>query len=774
MEKHKNLAEITKPEAVGALPIKVKIDTQRVSILGKRLINVGLVTVPQLQKAIEYQNEYGGLLGNALTYLGILTQEQLNTFFMQNHKSLTGEQMIRTGLLTDTQLVEALNYREENGGRLENIITALGFVTSEQAEEFLRTNKPKSELKLGDNLVAEGVVTKVQLQAALELQRTSGGKLGDILLGLGYLTDKQLSDNLATQMDIGRAGQKVDLSNSGKLPYEAALKYNTVIIDTRKDTYIIAVREILNEEQLAEIRSYLDKPIEQVLATSEEFDNYWEAVYQTDELEESIFSLFNRQPENSARTTLSFGQKITGIVLIAIVVIFLICDAITTLLVLAIIAQVVYAFMSIFKVWILSRGHKQKNQMRFTPKQVADVNDRDLPVYSILIPVYKEVEIVPLIVERMNKLDYPKHKLDIRILLEEDDPETLDAFQKFDLPPSYALIVVPDSEPHTKPKACNYGLIRARGDYVVIYDAEDMPEPDQLKKVYLAFKELPEEYVCIQAKLNYYNSTQNILTRWFTHEYSTWFDVLLVGLMKFCFPLPLGGTSNHFKTNVLRDVGAWDPFNVTEDADLGIRLDKHGHQTAVLDSYTFEEANSNLSNWIRQRSRWLKGYMQTWLVHMRKPIKFTKAIGFKGFIGFQAMMLGTPIIPLLNPFFWIMTLIWYMFRPPLIPMLFPGALFYIASAQLLVGIFVFIYSNLVVTYSVIRDGEEKGIMHLGYSIVFAGILIPVYWLLMSVGAYVALFQLITKPHYWEKTVHGLTSEVTHKPVLAHSKNINNK
>lgn len=742
-------------------------------MLGHRLVEGGFITAQALQTAIEYQKEHGGLLGNALTELHILTPEQLSDFFSQNQKSLSGEKMVQQGLITDPQLIKALNYQEENGGRLGNIVVALGYTTTERVEKFFEQTQTKTKMMLGDQLLADGVITKQQLQDALDMQRGSGGKLGEILVALRYLTDKQLSDNLATQMSLGRTGLKVDLSNSGKLPYAIALKYNTIIINTREDAYILAVRDILDNEALEEIRSYLDKPAEQVLATSVEIENFWEMVYQTDELDESVFSLYNQQPENSARSTLSVGQKIFSVALLAVVVYFLIRDFVPTLFILNLIAQVIYAFMTLFKVWILSRGHRQQNQIRFTKEQVDAVDERDLPIFTILIPVYKEASIVPLIVERLGRLDYPEHKLDIRVLLEEDDLETLEAFQKFDLPPSYTLLVVPDSQPHTKPKACNYGLIRARGDYVVIYDAEDMPESDQLKKVYLAFNELPDEYVCTQAKLNYYNSTQNLITRWFTHEYSTWFDVLLVGLMTFRFPLPLGGTSNHFKTDILRKIGAWDPFNVTEDADLGIQLHKHGYKTAVLDSYTFEEANSKFKNWIRQRSRWLKGYMQTWLVHMRNPIKFMKSVGFSGFVGFQAMMLGTPIIPLLNPFFWAMTIAWYVFKSPIIPTLFPGALYYIASAQLILGNFIFIYSNLVGTYTVIRDSEEKGTMHLSYSIVIAGVLMPIYWMMMSLGAYVALFQLITKPHYWEKTDHGLTDQVTHDPVSAQKHNTDN-
>lgn len=739
----------------------------RESQLGDRLIQGGLISAAQCDAALQYQKDNGGLLGAAIVALGFVSQEEMAAFFQSGQSALSGERMVEKGLITPEQLMQALSYQAENGGRLGNVVVALDFATVARVEEFFaKAENPKKNMKLGERLVENKTITQEELDHALRIQLASGGLLGDVLLSLKYITPKQLQDALATQMQMGRIGAKKDFTDAKRLPYRVALRHNVVIINTRQDAYILAVRELLDTQALEEVQGYFDKPLEQVMATMTEIETCWEAVYQGEALDDSVYKLLNEQPQNSARSTLSTGQKIVFGAIIVTIIAFLIYDYRSTLLVLNIIAQIIYATLSIFKFWILARGHRAHNQLRFTKEEVDAVDERALPIFSILVPVYKEASIVPLIVERLGNLDYPQHKLDIRILLEEDDVETLEAFKRFDLPSSYTLIVVPDSQPRTKPKACNYGLLRARGEFVVIYDAEDMPEADQLKKVYLAFKELPDNYACIQAKLNYYNSRQNLLTRWFTHEYSTWFDDLLVGVMTFDFPLPLGGTSNHFRTDLLRKIGAWDPFNVTEDADLGIRLHKLRYKTAVLDSYTFEEANSKLKNWVRQRSRWIKGYLQTWLVHMRNPLKFLKSVGITGFAGFQAMMLGTPLIPLMNPLFWGMTIVWYVIKPPIIQTLFPGALYYLASAQLILGNFIFIYSNLVGTYTVIRDGELKGKMHLSYSIVIAGILMPIYWMLMTAGAYLALFQLIVKPHYWEKTDHGLTTQVTHNPVMA--------
>ena len=369
-------------------------------------------------------------------------------------------------------------------------------------------------------------------------------------------------------------------------------------------------------------------------------------------------------------------------------------------------------------------------------------------------------EDVPLIVEPESRDTFPAIALASSWLSDEADAspdETVVVFP-VDCFADSGFFTLARDLPKTKPKACNYGLIRAKGEFVVIYDAEDQPDPDQLKKVHLTFKSLPDDYVCVQAKLNYFDSTQNLLTRWFTHEYSMWFELLLPGIMRLDVPIPLGGTSNHFKTSVLRAVDAWDPYNVTEDADLGIRLYKHGYKTAIVDSRTWEEANSRVGNWIRQRSRWIKGYMQTWLVHMRHPVRFYRELGWRGFWGFQVMVLATPMLPLLNPFYWVLLALWYGWHMDFIPPLFPGIIYYFAAFEFLLGNFLFVYSHVAGMYWVIRDLEAKRDPKFSYGMVKYGLLVPIYWVLMSNAAMKAAWQLMTRPFYWEKTIHGLDAQ----------------
>jgi cellulose synthase/poly-beta-1,6-N-acetylglucosamine synthase-like glycosyltransferase len=282
----------------------------------------------------------------------------------------------------------------------------------------------------------------------------------------------------------------------------------------------------------------------------------------------------------------------------------------------------------------------------------------------------------------------------------------------------------------------------------VIYDAEDAPEPDQLKKAVVAFRKVPPDVVCVQAKLNYWNRSQNLLTRWFTAEYAQWFDLFLPGLSATRAPIPLGGTSCHFLTEKLLELGAWDPFNVTEDADVGIRLARAGYRTVMVDSTTYEEANSRAYNWIRQRSRWIKGYVQTWLVHMRRPARLWRELGPGGFTSFQLVIGGTALTMLLNPLYWGLTSAWALTQAGVIREIFPGPIYFAGAFNLLFGNFAFTYLNAAGSY---RRGYSELVKY--------SLLSPLYWALMSIAAWKGVLQLLTRPSYWEKTVHGLAEAV---------------
>jgi cellulose synthase/poly-beta-1,6-N-acetylglucosamine synthase-like glycosyltransferase len=344
--------------------------------------------------------------------------------------------------------------------------------------------------------------------------------------------------------------------------------------------------------------------------------------------------------------------------------------------------------------------------------------------------------------------DYPPAKLDIKIVLEACDAETITAASALDLPANVEIVVVPELAPRTKPRALNYALPFSRGEYLVIYDAEDRPEPDQLRKALAAFRDGPPNLACLQGRLSLYNANENWLTRQFTIEYCALFDGLLPTLDRLDLPFPLGGTSNHFRVSALKWLMAWDPYNVTEDADLGARLARSGYLTRMLDSTTHEEAPCRFMMWLRQRTRWLKGYMQTWLVHMRNPAKLWRELGPWGFAAFQIMIGGTVLSALVHPWFYVLA------------GLDVAAGAFAAQPESVLGLpfWTMAWIDLVTGYVAAFGVGLFAVRRRGYRFLFWQIpLMPFYWLLISVAAYRAAWQFATAQRFnWEKTEHGVT------------------
>ena len=376
------------------------------------------------------------------------------------------------------------------------------------------------------------------------------------------------------------------------------------------------------------------------------------------------------------------------------------------------------------------------------------IPDGDLPIVSVLVPAYREPEVVPHLVEALGALDYPPDKLEILLVLEEDDDVTI-AAARGALPNTRVQIVaVPPGEPRTKPKALNYALQVAKGSVITVYDAEDRPDPLQLRLAIVALERGGRDLACVQAQLNYFNPGQNLITRWFTLEYTMWFTQFLPGLVRLRAPVPLGGTSNHFRRDALIAVGGWDPYNVTEDADLGLRFFRMGFRVGVIDSVTLEEANSDFVNWVKQRSRWYKGYLQTWLVNMRNPACAWRDLGPVGFGMLNLFVGGTPLLALMNPLFWLASLVWFTLTPDYIRAVYPAGIFYPSMMCWLVGNFLYLYAFVLTGLKHDRGDKRE-------SLVKAAYMIPGYYVMMSLAAYKAFVQLIFNPSYWEKTQHGL-------------------
>jgi len=441
------------------------------------------------------------------------------------------------------------------------------------------------------------------------------------------------------------------------------------------------------------------------------------------------------------------GQKFFMLAGGGILAAFLLASWHLTIVLLLGFLTLVYFLDVLFNLFLIYRSFARQPEISIAGKDLLLIPDSVWPRYTILCPLYKEWKVVPQFIKAISTLDYPKDRLQVLLLLEEDDVKTIQSVKAMVLPEYFGVVVVPDSLPKTKPKAMNYGFRYITGQYTVIYDAEDVPDPLQLKKAVLAFAKAPQGTVCAQAKLNFYNPRQDLLTKVFTAEYSLWFDLILPGLQSIDAPIPLGGTSNHFRTADLKALKGWDAYNVTEDCDLGIRLAKKGFKTVIFNSTTWEEANSKLGNWYRQRSRWIKGYMQTFLVHMRQWRMFVDNRKWRDLLLFQMTVGGKVLSYFINPLMWLMTIAYFAFRPtlgPLIESFFPWPVLYM-------GVFAFVFGNFLYLYLYMIGCAKRGFDGL----VKYAFFVPFYWLLMSIAAWKALDELIFRPYYWAKTEHGL-------------------
>jgi cellulose synthase/poly-beta-1,6-N-acetylglucosamine synthase-like glycosyltransferase len=379
----------------------------------------------------------------------------------------------------------------------------------------------------------------------------------------------------------------------------------------------------------------------------------------------------------------------------------------------------------------------------FRPPEQSDtiLGDAELPTYSVLVPLRDEAGMVPQLYTALCAIDYPPEKLDVLFIVEATSTETVRAVEAILDDPRFELVVVPDALPHTKPKALDYALPLVRGELVVVYDAEDIPARNQLRLAASRFAARPE-FDCLQAELVIENGAENWLTALFAGEYAGLFGRLLPLLAELRLPMPLGGTSNHFRAAALREVGGWDAFNVTEDADLGVRLARLRYCTGTLRSATAEEAPVALGAWMRQRTRWMKGWMQTFLVHNRRPREFLSNIGWRGFLFFQLYVGSLIVSSLLHTVFALTLAIQLALWGP---SLFTTGLdaFYL----LVLGVGYGGAFGLAIAGLIRQRQPELGVYQ---------VLLPVYWLLHAFAAVRATVELLTRPYFWSKTVHGKT------------------
>jgi cellulose synthase/poly-beta-1,6-N-acetylglucosamine synthase-like glycosyltransferase len=421
---------------------------------------------------------------------------------------------------------------------------------------------------------------------------------------------------------------------------------------------------------------------------------------------------------------------------------------------------------------IAGRGHRPPRRIRIRPGEQA------LPPYAVLLPVHKEANMLGHLVARVDKLSYPRRQLCILLLIEHDDLETLEAARELGVPfysgprqetpgGHLRVLVVPPGGPKTKPNALNIGMdivVRERCEFVTIYDAEDRPEHDQLLKAVGTFRAAPPELACLQAELAFWNDDTNWVTALYWIGYKVHFTRFLPGLARLGLPVPLGGSSNHFRVSALLDVAlrpdgeVWDPHNLTEDADLGARLAAGGYRVDLLYSTTTEEAPVNIGVVDKQQRRWKAGYLQTGLVHTRKPLRAMHRMGPLRWLCFNLLIFGVPITFMLNPLFLALTVAFFTTRSALIGELFPTGVYYPAVALMLLG-------NFIVLYELMHTCMDHAEHSRGrFGLVRYMLIAQLIWLWMSRSTYIAVFELISGKTAWHKTPHGHAEEAEPQPV----------
>jgi cellulose synthase/poly-beta-1,6-N-acetylglucosamine synthase-like glycosyltransferase len=567
--------------------------------------------------------------------------------------------------------------------------------------------------------------------------------------------------------EVYEKNDKLDVISSA--PYTLIRKHGFIMVGIRGDSSIesidVAVDNPLDQQAIALIdRVFGEWTINLHVVSSGAMEWALDHAYSKIHKQQSMNKLLEKSPEDSANKVLLPKQRYFAATVLALLVVCLVLNSAMTFIVAFATISILYFLFNPVKIFVSAEGFRgPRMRIKITKGEMQWVPDEDLPNYTVLVPVFRESNVLRQILRNIYNLNYPREKLDVKILMEENDEETLNEAKLIGLfgspkqmvegipEKNYAEflslfdpVVIPEDVIKTKPRACNYGLLRANGELCVVFDAEDDPDPDQLRKAAIMFLRSGENVACLQSKLNFYNARENLLTKWFSIEYASWFEFYLQGLDWINAPVPLGGTSNHFRKGTLDELGAWDPYNVTEDADLGVRLARQKLKTEMLDTYTLEEATSTVKGWVHQRSRWYKGHLQTYLVHMRNPLRLARDLGTSRFLKFQLTFGASVFIPIVNPALWILFLASFL-APLVFSGLATGLLLWVCVFNLLVG-----NASYLLIYVVACLKLKK------YRLVPLALLMPGYWVLASIASWRGLIQLVTKPFYWDKTQHGVS------------------
>lgn len=537
-----------------------------------------------------------------------------------------------------------------------------------------------------------------------------------------------------------------------RIPTEILVKEQLYPFIVDGKMYVASSTPFIAKESLNAVISFTGMAGYEVIMTShfqlrELFKSLYYLEFST--IAESKLKYFEKDLSASPPTISKLAKLIVGILVLVLVGLFIL--PINFLLGVFFLINIFYIYLNSVKLIVFIRAMISGSEVNINKKEIVNLIDSSLPRYTILVPLRFEANVVRSLANHLYNIDYPKDKLEIMFLVGVDDQETSDALNNIGIDNAtdgiskygYCMTVVkvPKVGIDTKPLVCNYGLRFATGDYTVIYDAEDRPESNQLKKAIIGFQKCTLDTVCLQGKLNFYNSRKNLLTSFFSLEYGMWYDFFIPGLQAVGAPVPLGGTSNHFITNTLKQAGEWDPYNVTEDADIGLRIYRNNFQTRILNTYTYEEATSSVGAWLKQRARWEKGFLATIIVHAQSPTKLYSDLGIKKFILAITVFFSNFFMPFINPLLWIITILWLLnvFSLGNLPMF----IWLPAVINLVVGNLIHIAIHLIAAIKIKR-----------YDLAIISIFIPLYWLLISLATYVAVWDIFYNPYVWRKTTHG--------------------
>ena len=589
---------------------------------------------------------------------------------------------------------------------------------------------------LGVALLREGLVKGDDMVQALALQAHRRGRVTDILLSRAALPQDQLYAALANHWGtsvVDLVQDPPDIRLVDRLGASACLRASLLPWRSVGGATVIATAE---PEDFSRHRDHLTRLFGPVAL----------AITPLRAVQETVLALRGPQLARAAETRVPVAEScrtLGGARLLRPALLFACFTMLISMLwPLAMVWLVTgWTFLTLLLSTLLKAGAGLATAKRRRNELPPPIIAR-LPVVSVIVALYGESDIAPRLIRRLGKLDYPRELLDIVLVVEADDHMTRSALSAADLPPWMQIVVVPDGQIKTKPRALNFAMDHCRGSIIGVYDAEDAPDPDQITRVVRRFYQRGPEVACLQGVLDFYNPTTNWLSRCFTLEYATWFRLILPGLQRLGLPIPLGGTTLFFRRAALEELGGWDAHNVTEDADLGIRLYRHGYRTELIDTVTTEEANCRTLPWVKQRSRWLKGYMMTWATHMRDPSLLWRQLGAWKFLGFQVLFLCTLSQFVLMPVLWSFWLPWLGLPHPI-----ADALPSVVSLGLIGVLLLTEVVNLVLHLTALHVSGHRFsrwwvlIMHL-------------YFPLGALASYKAVWELVRKPFYWDKTAHG--------------------